>query len=1007
MNVMNRKKHPLAIAISAALSGLIISTSALAQSAKSEAEALEEVVVTGTHIKGLDLEGALPAVQINRDDIKASGAKSVVDLLSNLSVTGGGTGTFSTSNAGTQSGDTPVGASAVSLRGLGTSSTLTLINGRRAAVSSFAKGSESFVDVNSIPLAAIERVEILPSGASATYGADAVAGVINYIMREDYEGTELTVDYGNSSASSDEGEYNVNFLWGKNTENTNTTVIIDYYERNAMAYNDRQRLIDADPWGSSRSPFVDAWFVGNYGNQGTDEDCPMVNGTSFGPECRDLPNAYLNVFDDFESLSSMVSFNADFENFTWFNELMYSTTESTGRSTPSTWRLNVATDNPGLQNDTDLIASVLDSNRGDLDADNYAGFTDDLINGLGTPGGIDDAIFEMDNYGDGFMRINGRFPDAREFEVESETYRLVTGLKGEAQGWSWETALTYGHNENKQRASQGYYVREMIQNGLLGTLCSDGTILQGSGGRIVDIGDGDTIELDNEPPLSPGGQYIDTSVTCENSGNGDTLWYDPFNGQQTAGNDIFKTEAKRSGESNMLSWDLTVSNPELFEMPAGFAAAAFGLEYRKEDIEDTPAGITVANDQTNDPVWNFAGTSADYDRQSFSAFFEVMTPLAENLELTFAGRYDEYDDFGSDFNPMVRLRYQPSDSLILRANWSTSFRAPSLSQAGQGTRLTSATFVCDSLSSDLMNPVAGATNANFCDGLGTAVDDIDGQSETLNTEELGSNQLKAEEAETFGFGLLYKFNEDISVTADWWRIEYDDLVSSFTSDVEQSWIENAIRQGDYTLGSNLSDLDSGTAGVLIDDSTGEIIDSHFQLYNTGFQNVEGVDLTYTQYIDTDNYGTFTLLFDASYLTEYEELVCETCDVDQLAGEFSYARWKANGGIRWSKGGWRAGLFANYVHSYNEDGADDRFGGPTETELAEIGKDVNNLSPVSSWTVWDLNIGYEFEGGSYFSINVDNLFDREAPTTYSTYDGVDFYNHNVNGRFISAGYTHVF
>lgn len=465
------KQSKLSKAIRLALGSIALGSSVYAFSQPDDSgsmEAVEEIQVTGSHIKGLDLEGAVKAVQLDRADIEASGATSLSDLLSTLPVVGGGTGTFSTTNAGPQSGATPVGSSAVSLRGLGTSSTLTLINGRRSTVSSFAKGSESFIDVNSIPLAAIERVEILPSGASATYGADAVAGVINYRLRDDYDGMEFSVQYGDSAASTDESNYNANLLWGHNTDDANITVVVDYYEKNAFSFNDRDRLIEADPWGSSRSPFVDAWFVGDYGNQGTDEKCPMSEQTSFGPECRDLPNTYLNVDDEFDSLSSLVSFKKEFGDVTWFNEAMYAKTQSAGRATPTTWRLHAATDNPSLQNDTDLIASILGGNREDYDADFGAGATDALIADLSNPGGVDNAIFELDSYGDGFMRINGRFPDAREFEVESETMRFVSGLEGQFGKWDWNTAITYGQNENEQIASQGYYLRENVQHGLYG-----------------------------------------------------------------------------------------------------------------------------------------------------------------------------------------------------------------------------------------------------------------------------------------------------------------------------------------------------------------------------------------------------------------------------------------------------------------------------------------------------------------------------------------------------------
>ncbi|HSN71507.1 MAG TPA: TonB-dependent receptor plug domain-containing protein, partial [Steroidobacteraceae bacterium] len=175
---------------------------------------MEEVLVTGSHIEGLDLRGAVQAVQLDRRDIETSGAESLGELMQDLTITGGGVGTFTTSTAGALSSDTPVGAASVSLRGLGTGSTLTLINGRRASISSFARGQSSFIDINSIPMAAIERIEILPSGASATYGADAVAGVVNYVLRDDYEGFEVSASYGDSTASSNDSRRNVNAIAG-------------------------------------------------------------------------------------------------------------------------------------------------------------------------------------------------------------------------------------------------------------------------------------------------------------------------------------------------------------------------------------------------------------------------------------------------------------------------------------------------------------------------------------------------------------------------------------------------------------------------------------------------------------------------------------------------------------------------------------------------------------------------------------------------------------------------
>ena len=159
------RKRRLALACSLALATGAMPGVLWAQDAEAEYDGetvMEEIMVTGTRIKGLDMKGAAQAVQVNQRDILESGAENIGQLMQDLTVTGGGFGTFTTSTAGPLSSESPVGSAAVSLRGLGTGSTLTLINGRRASVASFAKGQASFIDINSIPTSAIERVEILP-----------------------------------------------------------------------------------------------------------------------------------------------------------------------------------------------------------------------------------------------------------------------------------------------------------------------------------------------------------------------------------------------------------------------------------------------------------------------------------------------------------------------------------------------------------------------------------------------------------------------------------------------------------------------------------------------------------------------------------------------------------------------------------------------------------------------------------------------------------------------------
>ena len=210
---MSRKAYSrlrLALIGLAGASPLFITPPALAQDG-----AVEEVVVTGSRIgRAADFEGPSPITTLGRNDIDNSGYLNLQQLLEKVPSTGNGT--FST--RGNNQDSTANGAAAVSLRGLGSDATLVLVNGRRVAISSFAEGvTTNFVDVNSIPVTAIERVEVLKDGASAVYGSDAVAGVVNIVLRKNFEGFEFTAGYGDTS-NTDNSETVFSAIWGTGDE---------------------------------------------------------------------------------------------------------------------------------------------------------------------------------------------------------------------------------------------------------------------------------------------------------------------------------------------------------------------------------------------------------------------------------------------------------------------------------------------------------------------------------------------------------------------------------------------------------------------------------------------------------------------------------------------------------------------------------------------------------------------------------------------------------------------
>lgn len=914
------------------LIALAAPASALAQD---DDERMEEITVTGTHIEGLDLEGAVQAVQLDRNDIDESGAESLGQLMQDLAISGGGTGTFSTSTAGALSSDTPVGASSVSLRGLGTGSTLTLINGRRATISSFANGQSSFIDINSIPIAAVERIEILPSGASSLYGADAVAGVINYVLRDDYEGAEITVSYGDSTESSDDSRKNINLIAGRSFGDHHVMAVVDYYDRNALFNRDRD--VSANSVRPSQQGFYpsfnDLFFMSfDQTEEPADGGCPEddFGFGNFGEFCEVDTNQFTSVLDVYESIGGMLTWRFDVnDSITWKNELIYQKTESDGTSSPANFsRAPFDPESPlwpaALQNDIVEDGAP----EGATQFSDYYGF----------------PIFAW-----------GKFPEPRAVERESETYRFVSSLQVDFDsGWNLNTGVTYGRNDSEQNGKSGLIISEAFYDAALGNLCTDGTVVNR---WDVDL-------------QRPGASFV--GDTCEDIGL-ETLWYNPFGGQgtqATAIDEAIRTSANRDGESELLQFDAIFSG-ELLEWSGGVISAAFGAEWRTEEVEDVPSGVAVATTLNPEPILGFSSTSADADRDQYAVFAEFFIPFSDTFDMQLAGRYDDYDSFGSDFNPKVSVRWQPLDSLTLRANYATSFRAPSLAQVGAGTLLSSYRVDC------MATPEA-------CDG------DPLNDGEALLSEDVANDALQPETADTWGLGFVWSPNDDVDLTLDYWSIEYDDLIGVD----EDDFIRRALAGEFPVVGEG--ELPTGVAGVEVEG--GFVIDAHFQLSNLAFQDVSGVDLTYTHYFDVAG-GELRLTADATYITEFDEKASANAPVLDLAGDFRYPELLANAKARYSRDRWSGSLGLRHTSDYRDD--------PSTRTLEAVGQPPDAEVQVSSWTVWDTNVSYDITDQHYVNLNVRNVFDREPPLVLGLSSNVDQINHNSMGRFWTLRYTFAF
>lgn len=553
-----------------------------------EGEEAERMEVVGSHIKRTDIEGMSPVFAIDRDTIEKSGYNNLQQLFEKMPVTGNGT--FST--RGNNQDSTANGGAAISLRGLGSDATLVLINGRRIAMSPFAENiTNNFIDVNSIPMAAIERVEVLKDGASAIYGSDAVAGVINIVLRKNYSGTEVSVGYGNTT-DTDADEKSATFLWGTNDDKGNMTLIVDYFSNNTLMNKDRGSLGTANQSANGGEDFRSSrGFPGSFVVDGVstiDPGCPPEN--AFGATCVYDYGPWNLLIPASERVGLIFSGNRQLtDDIELFSEIgiQHNTSIAQGAPTP-------------LDGDAGLTVPVSHPNNP------FAGASTIAI-----------------------RRFRTVDAGARQWDIESDTMRLLAGLRGTLfTDWDWEVAAQKGRMESQQTGSkkQGWVRTDLLQ-----------------------------AEID--------------------AGN-----YNPFGGVYNSPDviDRITTNLVRRGESHLTSVDAKISGP-LFDMGESQAMLAAGVEMNSEKVSDIP------DDQfQRGLIFGTEAVSAAASRDHDSAFLELALPLSSALDVQLAGRYDKYDGFSAQFNPKVGATFRATDDLLFRASWGTGFRAPSLAQIGLG-----------------------------------------------------------------------------------------------------------------------------------------------------------------------------------------------------------------------------------------------------------------------------------------------------------------------------------
>lgn len=636
MKHLTRKTLPSALlhALGTGVALSVMATGAQAQ----QAQKVEKIEVTGSHVKRVDTETVSPVDVITREQIERTGQATVAEVLRNIPANSGGSFSESFTNSFAP------GASGISLRGLGQKTTLVLINGRRVTGFGFAQNlQDTFVDLNAIPSSAVERVEILKDGASAIYGSDAIAGVVNIIMRKDFKGIEASVLGGWYEGKKDIRATLTGGFGDLAKDRYSVFGTFDYYHRDLIELSDTKFGRDRDyrdvPGGRNSQSLTGGgtWRQlttanANTSNFRASSECQgeiidAATAVARGLIAAPLGNTAFNLpgntfcFYDFNSQFTALP-KTDRYNFM-------------GRGT---YELN-----PNATTYLEVGYSRVDTFQ-TFQSPFFAGTTGlhQTAAGLSpftyqirfAPGVAGNPFNTPATYSGVMTQLGTRNTDQ-----QSETWRVLAGANYTWRNWDFDSALGWSRNE----------IDASFPNRLL---------LSGTSAVFG-------VPSTPQPP-------VPTSTSSQY--NLDR----PSQNSAAVINSILATPTRTA--TSELEFVDTKASTELLQMAAGPLGLALGAEARHEKLQDRPDAASASGE-----ILGQGTTATDGSRRQWAVYGELAIPITRAIEAQLAARHDDYSDYGSSTTPKVGVKFRPFNTLLLRANWGKGFRAPTLPEISPST----------------------------------------------------------------------------------------------------------------------------------------------------------------------------------------------------------------------------------------------------------------------------------------------------------------------------------
>ena len=923
------RRHALAAAI---LLGLSVPAVALAQSdgqasSDPEPKTLDKVTVTGSRIKRTDVEAALPVTIIQKQEIEAQGITSAEQLLQFLNIAGNGADGLTSAAVDMDLGELrgTAGVSGANLRGQGSDATLVLLNGRRVATHGL-RGQA--VDLNSIPFAAIDRVEVLRDGASAVYGTDAIGGVINFITRTDYRG--ITVNAGVDLTQDGGGAiHNYSVLGGVgdlDTDRWNAWATVNYRRSEFLRSHQRDfansfqpnrgvspdtrgtpfatvtnatggiitgSLVDPDGGGAMRTINILNLPGGAGCENGGDNmgpyDYRLWDGASSKYACAwDYPAAQaLQQPQESMQFLGRATFRIG-DNHQFYTEAMGS-------------RVEVKREYEPLQLTSSASATaVLDpSTWFPLNAETQQTY-DQIFNAL------------TDYFGPANLVYGNKIPyrwrcvvcGPRKIETTTKAYRLLAGVEGSFGTWDYDVGLSHASSKAESVLANGYYfssgLKEVLGSGLLNPFLMPGQ------------------------PQNPAG----VAALQAASATGIHLY---------------------GGESTVTSLDASVSGGLGFSLWAGEVQLATGIEMRREEFEfggvQVLDGLPLNYDTIYQAPFDESSELPKVHRDVKAAYAEVYLPIVKTLDATLAVRRDDYDTFGGTTNPKYSFKWQPIESLAFRGAYSTGFKVPEF------TKLFAGVNEVEYFGLDLADPAtcpSGVANS--------AVPGCEVIQPTIITG--GKTDLQPEESKQKSLGLVYAPTGNFNISLDWWEIERTNTIRSPDQD---TLIDN------YDL----------FVANWIRDSSGEVIAIDRRYINSGGTLMSGIELDANLTGELAG-GRWQLNLNGSYIDSFKEkpLANEPYS-DNKAGEYVRfynlpLKWKHTLSFGWAKGDWGHTLTQIYRDGYKDE--------EPVSVASDLYTPVDWNPDVDDYITYNYSLSWTGLENARFTLAVRNLLNTDPPFT---------------------------